>query len=89
MYYSIVTIILIVAIVIATMLSIETFYTYYPPSNCMENVFGNTTCYPPGFYPFYNGSYFWPFYQYWSSPYYYKSPYRPIRNKKIIKINRK
>jgi hypothetical protein len=88
MYYLIATIILILVILFVVMTNIEPFYSYYPPSNCMQNVFGKTTCFPPNFYPFYNASYFWPFYPYWYSPYYYKSSYRPIKKHKVIKIKK-
>ncbi len=43
----------------------ENFYYFYPPSNCMENVFGKTNCYPPFYFPFYSGGdyhYPYPFY---------------------------
>jgi hypothetical protein len=32
----------------------EAFYSYYPPSNCMETVFGKLVCYPPYYFPFYS-----------------------------------
>lgn len=31
----------------------EPFYSYFPPSNCMENVFGQMSCYPPFYFSFY------------------------------------
>ena len=83
MYYLIITLIIVLLILFAIWPGIEPFY-YYPPSNCMQNIFGNTTCYPPGYYPFYSPNYLWPFYPYWYSPYYYKSPYWPLEKKKII-----
>lgn len=89
MYYLIIALILILVILFATMTSVEPFYNYYPPSNCMENVFGKTTCFPPGYYPFYNASYYWPFFPYNYSPYYYKTPYKPLRVKKVVNIRRK
>jgi len=65
-------IIIIVTIVIIGInkCNIEGFYYYMPPSNCMENIFGNTNCYPPYAIPFYTGDYFYPLY-----PMYY--PYQP------------
>lgn len=35
----------------------EGFYYYYPPSNCMQNVFGNINCFPPFYFPFYFNSF--------------------------------
>ncbi|QKF93497.1 hypothetical protein QKU48_gp0039 [Fadolivirus algeromassiliense] len=40
---------------------IENFYYFMPPSNCMENVFGNMNCYPPYYLPFYTGDYSYPY----------------------------
>lgn len=41
----------------------ETFYTYYPPTNCLETAFGNIRCFPfPYVFP-----YFYPYHY----PYYY------------------
>ena len=48
----------------------EGFYYYMSPSNCMENVFGKTNCFPPYVMPFYTGDLFYPLY-----PSYY--PYQP------------
>jgi hypothetical protein len=48
----------------------EHFYYYMPPSNCMENIFGKTNCYPSPYIPFYVGEYEYPRY-----PSYY--PYEP------------
>ena len=83
-YLIAIIIIVLVTLFLVWWKNIESFYTYFPPSNCMENVFGSTTCFPPGFYPFYNSEFYWPFYPYWYSPYYYKTPYKPIKKHKII-----
>ena len=37
----------------------ENFYSYYMPSNCIENVFGKINCYPPYYLPFYTWNYYW------------------------------
>lgn len=39
----------------------ENFYYFHPPSNCMENVFGKTNCYPPYYFPFYSGDFHYPY----------------------------
>ena len=84
MYYLLAAIIIVLFVLLYTWSSIEPFYNYYPPSNCMDNVYGKTTCYPPGYYPFYTPDYFWPFYPYAYSSYYYKAPYWPKRKHKVI-----
>jgi hypothetical protein len=33
--------------------SVEGFYYHYPPSNCMETVFGTVLCYPRHYFPYY------------------------------------
>lgn len=63
-------IIVIVTIMVMNEYRKEGFYYYMPPSNCMENVFGKTNCFPPYSIPFYTGDLFYPLY-----PMYY--PYIP------------
>ena len=61
--------IIMITIIIVTIIIIvinkcnrEGFYYYMPPSNCMENVFGNTNCYPQYTLPFYSGYKYYPLY---------------------------
>ena len=58
--YLIFGVILTIILLLAYKSKTENFYHYYPPSNCMENVFGKTKCYLPYNLPFYAADYFLP-----------------------------
>lgn len=60
---------------------VEGFNWFYPPSRCIRNIFGDTSCFPsryppsygdPPYYPYYNGA---PYYYSYYYPSYY--PYYP------------
>jgi len=49
-YNDIISLIIIVAFILITIyvsIKKEGFYTFYPPTNCMNDVFGTTKCFPP------------------------------------------
>lgn len=53
---------------------IEKFNWFYPPSRCINNVFGDTSCFPSRYPPSYGDP---PYYPYYNGPPYYYSYYYP------------
>ncbi len=80
----IIIVILVIAAVLLGYSTIEGFYTYFPPGNCMENVFGKVTCFRPGYFPFYIADFVYPRFAYRFSPWVHGPAFRPIIKKKII-----
>jgi|AntRauTorckE6833_2_1112554.scaffolds.fasta_scaffold43029_1 hypothetical protein len=47
-------IILLISLIVFKKNTRESFYNYYPPSNCVEDAFGDIKCYPLWDFRYYN-----------------------------------
>lgn len=83
MQNSIIVVIIIIVILVLWLnfSSIESFR-----SNCMENVFGQISCYPYGMFPFFIADYVFPRFPHTWSPRFHGPSYRPlIRRPRVVR----